>query len=94
MSAPALWTAAAGVFLAVVNGVTFAVYGADKSFARRGGRRVPERTLLALAFLGGSAGALLGMLVFHHKTRHRRFRVGLPLLLLAQLALAVWLITG
>ena len=70
--------------------MTFTVYGVDKAKARRGAWRVPEKTLFLLPLLGGSVGALLGMLVFRHKTKHWYFVWGLPLILLAQIALAVW----
>ena len=77
-------------YLAAVNLVTFTVYGVDKAKARRGAWRVPEKTLFLLPLLGGSVGALLGMLVFRHKTKHWYFVWGIPLILLAQIALAVW----
>lgn len=78
------------VWLAVINLVTFLVFGWDKWKAKykekhAAARRVPERTLFLLAALGGSPGALLGMRVWHHKTLHRAFRVGIPLILLLQL---------
>ena len=69
------------------------VYGIDKAKAKRGAWRVPEKTLFLLPLLGGSVGALLGMRVFHHKTKHWYFAWGVPAILLAQLALAVWLLT-
>ena len=78
-------------YLAAVNLVTFTVYGVDKAKARRGAWRVPEKTLFLLPLLGGSLGALLGMRVFHHKTKHWYFVWGIPLILLAQITLAVWL---
>ena len=78
-------------YLAAVNLITFTVYGADKARAKRGAWRVPEKTLFLLPLLGGSIGALLGMWVFRHKTRHWYFVWGVPLILLAQIALAVWL---
>ena len=81
------------VWLAVINLLTFIVYGADKRRARKGKWRVPEKTLFLLPLLGGSVGALLGMRVFHHKTKHWYFVWGIPAILLAQLALAVWLLT-
>ena len=81
------------VWLAAINLVTFAVYGIDKAKAKRGAWRVPEKTLFLLPLLGGSVGALLGMRVFHHKTKHWYFVWGVPAILLAQLALAVWLLT-
>ncbi len=70
--------------------MTFTVYGVDKAKARRGAWRIPEKTLFLLPLLGGSVGALLGMLVFRHKTKHWYFVWGIPLILLAQIALAVW----
>ena len=74
--------------------MTFTVYGVDKAKARRGAWRVPEKTLFLLPLLGGSVGALLGMLAFRHKTKHWYFVWGIPLILLAQIALAVWLDAG
>ena len=81
------------VWLAVINLLTFIVYGADKRRARKGKWRVPEKTLFLLPLLGGSIGALLGMWVFHHKTKHWYFVWGIPTILLAQIALAVWIYT-
>ena len=81
------------VWLAVINLLTFIVYGADKRRARKGKWRVPEKTLFLMPLLGGSIGALLGMRVFHHKTKHWYFVWGIPAILLAQIALAVWIYT-
>lgn len=83
---------ALAVWLIAINLVTFAVYGIDKRRARRGAWRVPEKTLFLLPLLGGSVGALLGMRVFRHKTKHWYFVWGVPAILLAQMALAVWLL--
>ena len=80
-----------GLYLLVVNLAAFALMGADKSRARRGAWRVPERTLFLPALLGGALGGTLGMRVFHHKTRHWYFRWGFPLLLALQLAALGWL---
>ena len=80
------------VWLLAINLVTFAVYGADKRRAKRGAWRVPEKTLFLLPLLGGSVGALLGMRAFRHKTKHWYFVWGVPAILLAQLALAAWLL--
>lgn len=85
------WGTVLLVWLAAINLVTFAEYGIDKAKAKRGAWRVPEKTLFLLPLLGGSLGALLGMRVFHHKTKHWYFVWGIPLILLAQIALAVWL---
>lgn len=79
------------VWLAGVNVVTFILYGVDKSRAKKGRWRIPEKTLLLLPLLGGSAGGILGMAAFHHKTRHWYFCIGLPVMFLLQAALAVYL---
>ena len=79
------------LYLAVINLAAFVAFGADKHRARRHLWRVPEKTLFALALFGGSVGALCGMRVFHHKTRHWYFRWGIPAILLLQLALALWI---
>ncbi len=84
------------LFLLLINLVTFLVYGMDKYKAKQDLPRIAERTLLGLALLGGSFGALLGMHLFHHKTRHWYFRYGIPLILLVQLALGftLWHLLG
>ena len=74
-------------YLMVINIVTFLVYGIDKIKAKQGSWRISEATLLILAVIGGSIGALLGMKVWRHKTMHKKFKYGLPLILLAQIAL-------
>ena len=78
--------------LLLVNIVAFAAYGIDKRKAQKARWRIPESTLLLLAFFGGGLGALLGMRVFHHKTKHWKFRILVPLFLVLQLALAAWLV--
>lgn len=78
--------------LLLVNVVAFAVYGIDKRRAQKGRWRIPESTLLLLAFFGGAIGALLGMRTFHHKTKHWKFKILVPLFLVLQIALAGWLI--
>ena len=83
---------ALAVWLIAINLVTFAVYGIDTRRARRGAWRVPEKTLFLLPLLGGSIGALLGMRVFRHKTKHWYFVWGVPAILLTQIALAAWLL--
>ena len=70
-----------------INVLTFFVYGWDKWKAKHGKWRISEATLLMLALVGGTIGALLGMQVWHHKTMHLKFKYGLPLILLAQIAL-------
>lgn len=78
-------------YLIAVNALAFFLMGADKSRARRGAWRIPEKVLFLAAVIGGSAGAILGMLAFRHKTRHPRFVWGLPAILLLQLAAALFL---
>lgn len=84
------------LWLAVINLIAFLAFGLDKWKAKRkerrpSVRRIPEKTLLLLAAVGGSVGALLGMRVFHHKTLHRAFRFGVPAILALQLAIALGL---
>ncbi len=79
-------------FVVIMSVVTFTAYGWDKYKARKGKWRTPEATLLWLAFLGGALGALLGMLTFRHKTKHKKFQILVPLFLILQAALAVYLL--
>lgn len=79
-------------YLLLANATAFLLMWADKRRAKRKGvRRVQERTLFLAALAGGSAGAILGMWGFHHKTRHWYFVWGMPLILLAQIAVVVLL---
>ena len=75
------------IYLAVINVVAFFMYGIDKWKAKRSKWRVPEATLLLMAVLGGSLGAWLGMKVWHHKTLHKKFRYGVPIIIIVQIAL-------
>ena len=72
------------IYLAVVNILTIIVFGVDKMNAKSNRQRVRIVTLLGLAFIGGSVGALIGMYGFHHKTKKAYFTVGVPLILLMQ----------
>ena len=78
-------------YLIVINIVTFLVYGIDKWKAKQGSWRISEATLLILAVIGGSIGALLGMKIWHHKTMHKKFKYGLPLILIIQIILIGYL---
>ena len=78
------------LYLLVVNTLLFVLMGLDKGFAKKNKRRVPERTLFLLCLVGGSIGGLAGMYAFRHKTKHWSFRLGFPLILLVQIALAVF----
>jgi uncharacterized membrane protein YsdA (DUF1294 family) len=65
---------------------------ADKLKAKRGAWRIPEATLMGIAAVGGSIGALIGMYCFRHKTRHLKFALGLPLILVLQLIILIFLV--
>ena len=77
------------IYLAAVNVMTFFLYGIDKFKAKHSKWRVSEAALIWMAVLGGSVGAWLGMKVWHHKTQHKKFKYGVPLILMAQIGLAV-----
>lgn len=72
-------------YLILINAAAFLLMLADKQKARRGAWRIPEATLIGSALLGGSLGAIAGMRLFRHKTRHPKFSIGLPLILAAQI---------
>ena len=78
-------------YLIVINVVSFLVYGIDKWKAKQGSWRISEATLLIFAVIGGSIGALLGMKIWHHKTMHKKFKYGLPLILIIQIILIGYL---
>ncbi|MDO4956546.1 MAG: DUF1294 domain-containing protein [Bacteroidales bacterium] len=77
------------IYLAAITLFTFIVYGIDKRRAKKGRWRIPESTLLLLAVIGGSIGAYLGMKVWHHKTRHKKFKYGVPAIIVVQV---VWVV--
>ena len=76
-------------YLTIINAIAFALKLADKAWARKNLWRIPERTLFTAAILGGSVGSLLGMYLARHKTKHLKFVIGIPVILAAQIALAV-----
>ena len=80
------------IYLVVINVVTFFMYGIDKWKARKAKWRIREAALLGLAVLGGSVGAWLGMRVWHHKTLHKKFRYGVPAIIVIQLLLVGYLL--
>lgn len=73
------------LYILFINVITFGLFGEDKKRARQQKWRIPERTLLVLSIFGGSIGALLGMHIYHHKTRKWKFRIGIPVILILQL---------
>ncbi len=74
-------------YLAIINIVAFAMYGADKHKAQNKAWRTPEATLIGVAAIGGSIGAFVGMKVFRHKTKHPKFTIGVPLILILHIIL-------
>ena len=87
-----LQTEALLYYLLGINVVTFLVYGIDKVKAKHNSRRISEATLLTLAVVGGVIGALFGMKVWRHKTQHKKFKYGVPLILLTQISLVIVLL--
>ena len=75
------------IYLLAINVFAFFLYGIDKWKAKRSKWRIPEMTLLSIAVIGGSVGAWIGMKVWHHKTMHKKFKYGVPLILVAQVTL-------
>ena len=80
------------LYLLIINAVGFLLMLVDKLKARKNLWRIPESTLLTAAALGGCIGCLIGMYTVRHKTKHLKFTLGIPAILIAQIALAVWLI--
>lgn len=77
-------------YLLVINAATFIIYGIDKYKAKKAKWRISEAMLLTMAAVGGSIGAWLGMKAWHHKTLHRKFKYGVPIILLIQIALMIY----
>ena len=80
------------LYIVLINILTFFIYGIDKLKAKKSKWRVPESTLMGMAIIGGSIGAWLGMKIWHHKTLHKKFKYGVPLILVAQTALCCYLL--
>ena len=81
-------------YLLAVNIVPILLYGIDKYKAKKGKWPISEATLLTMATIGGSIGAWAGMRLWHHKTMHKKFKYGIPLIIILQVALAVYLLTN
>lgn len=79
-------------YLTIINAIAFALMLADKARARKNLWRIPERTLFTSAILGGSVGSLIGMYLARHKTKHPKFVIGIPVILVIQVALFVVLL--
>ena len=81
-------------YLLAINALSFSLYGIDKYKAKKNQWRISEATLLMMAVIGGSIGAWAGMRLWHHKTMHKKFKYGIPLIITFQVALAVYLLTN
>ena len=81
-------------YLLAVNITSFLLYGIDKYKAKKGRWRISEATLLLMAVIGGSIGAWVGMRIWHHKTMHKKFKYGIPVIIILQVTIAVYLQTN
>ena len=79
------------LYLLIINAIGFLLMLVDKAYAKKNLWRIPEATLMTAAALGGSLGSLIGMYTLHHKTKHLKFALGIPLILIAQIVLVFWL---
>ena len=79
--------------LLTLNLLTFIIYGIDKFKAKKAKWRIPESTLLLLAVFGGSIGAWLGRQVWRHKTQHKKFYIGIPMILTLQVITTIYILT-
>ena len=80
-------------YLFAINIVSFFLYGIDKYKAKKNKWRISEATLLMMAVIGGSIGAWVGMRLWHHKTMHKKFKYGIPIIIILQVCLVVYLHT-
>lgn len=78
------------LYFILINLIGFIIMGVDKYKARHNRWRIPEKTLMLIALLGGSLGALIGMHTFRHKTKHKLFTIGVPVILILQIAAFVY----
>ena len=78
-------------YLLAINIVSFFLYGIDKYKAKKNKWRISEATLLMMAVIGGCIGAWIGMLLWHHKTMHKKFKYGIPIIFILQVCLVVYL---
>lgn len=81
-----------GIYLFVVNLIAFILFAIDKYKSKKSKWRISERTLIVISLIGGSVGALMSMKAFRHKTKHKKFTIGVPFILVAQIATAIYII--
>ncbi len=77
------------IYLVIINFLGFIIMGIDKLKAKRGSRRIPENTLFMFTILGGGVGTILGMYIFRHKTKKKKFTVGMPIILILEILLFI-----
>lgn len=77
------------IYLVIINFLGFIIMGIDKLKAKRGSRRIPENTLFMFTILGGGVGTILGMYIFRHKTKKKKFTVGMPIILIIEILLFI-----
>lgn len=78
------------IYVAIINVLSFLLFGIDKYKAKKNKRRVSERTLLVSAAAGGSLGAFAGMRMFHHKTQKKKFSIGIPVIIILQIIVLIY----
>ena len=78
------------IYLVIINVIGFLAMGIDKHQAKMSNRRIPENTLLGLTVLGGGVGTILGMYVFHHKTKKGKFTIGMPMILILEILIFIY----
>lgn len=81
-------------YLLAINIVAFITFGVDKYKAKNNKWRIPEATLITLCLLGGSFGGYLGMRMFHHKTKHPKFYIGVPVIIIIQTIISIFIIVS
>lgn len=79
------------IYLIIINILGFLIMGLDKYKAKMGDRRIPENTLFTFTVLGGGVGTIAGMYVFHHKTKKMKFKIGMPLILILEILIYIYL---
>ncbi|WP_112181576.1 MULTISPECIES: DUF1294 domain-containing protein [Paraliobacillus] len=74
------------IYICLINLIAFILMGLDKRRAKRGKWRIPENTLWISAVLGGAFGSIIGMKLFHHKTKHKTFTIGMPMVIILHIS--------
>ena len=78
-------------YIIAINILTFIIFGIDKMYARKKAWRIPEATLFLLVIMGGSIGGWVGMNAWRHKTKHAKFKYGIPLIFALQIAILLYI---